>query len=466
MFRPDSPLSRRRLLVGSALVGGSALGFGSLAFATDTLPASITSARTRRAEIPTIPPRIEIPAAHVEAARSHVERLTTEAERAWGRADASTLGSTDRYVLEDGPKQARNALDEVSKGSGTLRTLEKFQYAAGAAAKTLGAAQYLNGEYHEENPGTEQADLRFGIESLRERIALECDDPSEFLVRVGRGEHHLQQASGFFRRVSPPEDAMDAGGVRQSLASARRDWDDGRRIYRRYRDGLDSPRSFGESLRRNRQMLRRQAEELRDSRTEDASEELSEGSYRGVRVRIFVHGFRFGRNLLDDAERHREDGFEVLSAVETADALRHLLAWRDATARTPTRRKRRWGRNSSFARNAGRSANSATRSPRATATPSPANCSKPRGDESNPATIRSKARSTRPTPAISSGGRTRNTPERRLGDSPGAKPPRFGRSHPRTRSPVVRDRAKRTPSRRGGPDAPRPRTRRAGCGAA
>ncbi|WP_227373585.1 twin-arginine translocation signal domain-containing protein [Haladaptatus halobius] len=45
MSRSDSPLSRRRFLVGSALTGGSALGLGSLAFATDTLPANCSKPR-------------------------------------------------------------------------------------------------------------------------------------------------------------------------------------------------------------------------------------------------------------------------------------------------------------------------------------------------------------------------------------------------------------------------------------
>lgn len=325
----DGLLSRRQFLG----VSGLGVGLGAVAFATNTLPASIVDARTKRRDIPTVSSQIEIPPTHVEAAEQHAQQVTEDAERAWSRVDSSSLDRMDRAVLEEGPEKARNALEDVSMGSGTPQTLEEIQYATSVAAETLGAARYLNDEYSVENRRTEQSEIRSEIDSIRNRIEIECDDPHEFLVHVGRVEYHLQQASGFAGRVSPPEDAMEAGEMLSNVESASRDVDDGRRLYRRYRERQTDPKSFERELLRNRDRLEDAAKTLRGQYTEDSRSKIPDDAYRQVRGRIHTHGWFYGRSRLWDAERYRDEGLDVLAAVTTAEAHQHLLAWHDAKNR-------------------------------------------------------------------------------------------------------------------------------------
>ncbi|WP_232820603.1 hypothetical protein [Halorussus litoreus] len=325
----DELLSRRQFLG----VSGLGVGLGAVAFATNTLPAPVVDARTKRREIPAISPQIEIPSAHVEAATEHAQQVTEDAERAWSRADPSSLDKMDRAVLEEGTEKARNALEDVSTDSGTPKTLEEIQYATSVAAETLGAARYLNDEYSVANRQAEQSEIQSKIGSLRNRIEIECDDSHEFLVHVGRVEYHLQQASGFARRVSAPEDAMEAGEMLSNLESVFRDEEDGRRIYRRYRERQTDPKSFERELTRNRKRLEDAAESLLDQYEEDSGGELPDNAYRQVRSRIHTHGWFYGRSRLWEAQRYRDEGLDVLAAITTAEAHQHLLAWRDAKNR-------------------------------------------------------------------------------------------------------------------------------------
>jgi len=323
----DSLLSRRQLL------GASGLGIGAVAFATNTLPAPVVEARTKRRAIPAISPQIEISPTHVAAAKEHAQQITDDAKRAWSRADSSSLDEMDRALLEEGPEKARNALEDVSTGSGIPKPLENIQYATSVAAETLGAAQYLNGDYSVERQETRRSEIRTGIESLQNRIEIECDDPHEFLVHVGRVEYHLQQASGFTRRMSPPENAMEAGETLSNLESAFRDVDDGRRLYRQYRERQSDPKSFERELTRNRERLEAAAETLEGQYEEDSAGELPDNAYRQVRSRIDTHGWFYGQSRLGEAGRYRKSGLDVLAAITTAEARQHLLAWRDARRR-------------------------------------------------------------------------------------------------------------------------------------
>ncbi|WP_264780786.1 hypothetical protein [Haladaptatus sp. T7] len=327
--RPDSPLSRRRVL----LAGGSVLGLGSASFVTNTMPAPVVDARTKHVGIPSIPPRIEIPASHVRVAKAHAQRIIDEAKTEWKRADKSALKEFDRDYLNDLPDRSRATIDDIQDGSGTPQTLERCQWAASTAAKTLGTAQYLNDEYTEKNPKRSQTKLEREIDSFRTNIEYECDDPNDFLVHVGRVERHTQQAASFLDLDSPPEDAMEAGKSLRDIESARRDFDDGRRLYERYRGGLKDPNPFGDTLARNRTHLEQQAEELRSKGDDNADDDLPKSPYRRLRGRIYTHGWFYGRSTLWDATRYREGGYEVLSATTTADALQHFLAWRDAKRR-------------------------------------------------------------------------------------------------------------------------------------
>lgn len=323
----DSLLSRRQFL------GVSGLGLGAVAFATNTLPAPVVEARTKHRDIPSVPPQIEIPAAHIEAAKSHAKQLADDAKRAWSRADTSSLDESDSRILKEGPEKAQNQINEIPPEPGNPRTLEKIQYSAGVAAETLGAAQYLNDEYSEKDYETEASKLRSNVESVTNRIEIECDDPHEFLVHVGRVEYHLQQAAGFSRRVSPPEDAMEAGEMLWNLESARRDFEDGKRLYWQYRNGLENPKSFERELTRNRKWLKKAAETLRGQDDEDSGGDLPDNAYRQIRGRIYTHGWFYGRNRLNEAERCKKEGLDVLAAVATAEARQHFLAWHHAENR-------------------------------------------------------------------------------------------------------------------------------------
>ncbi len=125
---------------------------------------------------------------------------------------------------------------------------------------------------------------------------------------------------------------MEAGSTLSNLESARRDWDDGRRIYRRYRDGLNNSTSFESALNRNRAHVRKKAETLHEQHDRGESDH-PDNAYGRVRGRIAHHGWFYGRNRLRDATRYSDEGLGVLAAVTTAQANQHFLAWRDAKNR-------------------------------------------------------------------------------------------------------------------------------------
>ncbi|WP_158057022.1 hypothetical protein [Halorussus halophilus] len=333
-------MNRRHFLAAGAVLGGGSIGAVALG-----VPDAVALELARRESVPELRPQVSVTPSHAEAARKHGQRVLKDARTAWDRADTSALDRHQHSSFESKLEMAESFLADVDETTATLQTLEACQYAVGEAAKTLGAARYLNDRFDREKHVEDAERLYGGAEQFRDGIDYTCGYTDLFVVHVERAEYNARQTrmrlDGYVEddAQNGEEEKGDDGNPIEAAASlvsavetAKRDLEDGKRIYRDYRSRDPVRDPFADALARNYEDLHSQATQMHEARDEDALDHLEDGPYLRARDRIASHGWYYGQSRLRDATRQRKLGDRVYAAVTAAESLQEFLAWRYGTA--------------------------------------------------------------------------------------------------------------------------------------
>nr|WP_049896536.1 twin-arginine translocation signal domain-containing protein [Natrialba chahannaoensis] len=342
MRRPPFPSrrSRRAFLGGTAVAGTAALAGCTTLY--HVLPDRIVYARTRRRDIPEVPPAVETTDAHVRETADRIAEHADAALAVWDRLD-EPFGQTPvtRGNIESADEFATEAPTKPPVVSTVESTgLHLHQAAQGDAY----ARAVLDG--FDDDPTEGVDDGLEAVTELASQFEYETAAPETFLAYGKSIEHSLHQAeSGLSRRRDAEIADSDRSDRAEQIATVYSGVQRSRlrvRDAKAYREALRERDSGSESIRdslaESRDELEGRIDDLRATREEwgdrfDADE--FEGERRDVRSALYSRSAS-GESDLQRATRYLDDGYEVYGTVALADVWLRLTAARDEWERFET----------------------------------------------------------------------------------------------------------------------------------
>ncbi|ELZ05123.1 hypothetical protein [Natrialba aegyptia] len=339
MRRPSSS-SRRAFLTGTAAAGTVALAGCSTVFSV--LPDRAAYGRTRRREIPDVPPAVETTTASLEETADEIADHAASGLAAWDRMEppAERTTITGRQL-----ETAAEFADALPTEPPVVSTVESAGYHLSQAATAEAYARSRLDEF-DADPTAGVADGLEETAAVTEQFTYETADIETFLAYGRSVEYSLSQAEqGLSRRQ---ETDIESHGKTSRAERVARVYGDVQRSRLRvrdakaYRDALRERDTGGSDIRNSLAESRAELNErIRDLRDDHQEWETRLDTAEFADDRRDVHSALYsrssaGRSPTSTADRHVENGYEVHGTVTLALSWLRLAAARDERERIET----------------------------------------------------------------------------------------------------------------------------------
>ncbi|ELY92990.1 hypothetical protein C483_06660 [Natrialba hulunbeirensis JCM 10989] len=306
------------------------------------LPDRTVYARTRRRDIPEVPPAVETTDAHVRETADQIAEHADAALAVWERLDEP---SEQTPVTRPNIESASEFATEAPTKPPVVSTVESSGRHLHQAAQGDAYARAFLDEF-DDDPIEGVDDGLEAVTELARQFEYETEAPETFLAYGQSIEYSLRRAeSGLSRQRDAEIDENDRSGRAEQIASVYSGVQRSRlrvRDARAYREALRKRDPGGESIRdslaESRDELEDRIDNLLATREEwgdrfDADE--FEGERRDVRSALYSRsGGR--KSDVQSAIRDIDGGYEVYGTVALADVWLRLAAARDEWERIET----------------------------------------------------------------------------------------------------------------------------------